>query len=118
VPNSNVNQSQPRGVHHGVAGFFRASCYEARRGGDQGYYGAGYNLARALGSQSPDDLESDEWCEAVEVLQGLLAHDDDEPVWTWFVQHYPKMMALVPRRRRDQFVAGVRGAYDEGHVEV
>ena len=113
-----------RGVHGGVPSWFRATCYEASKGGAGGYKIAGYKLASSLGKESPHDIEDDEWSEEIEKLKGLLdvavkrsSHgpytriDDGAPVIAWFTEHYPKAMALVPARRRDQFVAGVaRGA--------
>lgn len=75
-------------------------------------------MANGLGNQSPYDLEDDEWQEEVEKLKALLAEEDGEAVWAWFKRHYPKTMKLVPARRRDQFVAGVQQAYEDGRVEV
>ena len=106
-----------RGVRSGVPSFFRACCYEAANGGG-GYSGPGWHLANAIGSQSPYDLEEDEWQQEVEKLRALLADDESEGVWDWFKQHYPKCMQLVPARRREQFVDGVRQAYEEGRLEL
>jgi hypothetical protein len=35
---------------------------------------------------------------------------DDKAVWRWYCKYLPRCMALVPARRRSQFVAGVYGA--------
>ena len=106
-----------RGVHGGVPSFFRACCFEAANGGG-GYSVPGWHLANALGSQIPYDLEVDEWQAEIKTLRDLLANENGEEVWTWFKRHFPKCMALVPTRRREQFVAGVQGAYEEGRVEL
>jgi hypothetical protein len=103
----------PRGVHGGVPGFFRACCHEAQQGGANGYSNAGWHLANALDNECPYDLELDEWQQEVEKLKSLLAADNTEGVWEWFERHLPKCAALIPARRRDQFVAGVRRAYYE-----
>jgi hypothetical protein len=107
-----------KGVHGGVPSWFRATCYEASKGGTGGYEIAGFKLAAAVGSESPYDLEGDEWADEIDKLKALLDSDDDKPVIAWFVQHYPKMMALVPARRRDQFVAGVARAYEEDEINL
>ena len=98
--------------------FFRACCATAASGGENGYASPGWHLANALGSQIPHDVELDDWVTEVETLQELIAAEDDEGVWKWFKQHYPKCMALVPTRRREQFIDGVRRAQDEGRIEV
>jgi hypothetical protein len=101
----------------GVPTFFKACCFEAANGGANGYAHPGWHLAASLGTQVPDDIErDDDWQEEVEALEQLLADNDDESVWAWFKRHYPKCMALVPVRRRMQFVAGVRQAYEDDRV--
>jgi Protein of unknown function (DUF1778) len=105
-----------RGVHRGVPGFFRACCSEAAVGGN-GYVGAGLHLAGSLGSASPyDDLN--EWEIEVEKLRQLLIDDDVRGVWSWFKQHFPRCMELVPARRRDQFVAGARQAWEDTNLDL
>jgi Protein of unknown function (DUF1778) len=107
-----------RGVHGGLASWFRATCYEASKGGTGGYEAAGFKLAAALGSEIPGDIEDDEWPAEVEKLEALLDGDDDRAVIDWFEQHYPRFIALVPSRRRAQFVAGVVRAHREGEIEL
>jgi hypothetical protein len=107
-----------KGIHGGVPTFFRACCMTAASGGESGYASPGWHLASAVGSQIPYDLDLDEWEQEVDALKELLADGDDEGAWDWFKRHYPKCMALVPTRRRDQFVQGVRRAYDEDRIEV
>jgi hypothetical protein len=114
VPNS-IALDKSRGIHAGVPTFFRALCCEAALGGDRGYHTPGYHLAIALGNEQPGDICFDEWGEEIDNLKLLL---DDDDVWQWFRAHFPKMMALVPSRRRDQFVSGVRDAHDEGRVAL
>jgi hypothetical protein len=113
-------QSSPvRGVHNGVPPFFMASCYEAIQGGTHGYAAAGWRLAASVGTQIPDDVDGlDDWAPEVDELHSALADNDDAAVWSWFKKHYPKCMRLVPVRRRAQFVAGVRGAHEEGRTEL
>jgi len=63
-------------------------------------------------------LDEDEWGREVDALLALLDGRDDEPVWGWFKRHYPKCMALVPARRRWQFVEGVRKAHEDNRVAL
>jgi hypothetical protein len=49
-------------------------------------------------------------------LRECLDARDDEAVLGWFDCHYPKCMALVPPRRREQFLAGVYRAHDEERI--
>lgn len=115
-----ARRPQPgRGVHGGVPTFFRALCFEASHGGASGYEGAARALAGAIaGSQAPYDVEDDEWEQEIAVLKGLLKNDDEVGVWIWFRRHYPACIKLVPVRRREQFVAGVRRAYEKDRIEA
>lgn len=107
-----------RGIHGGIPGFFMAACHTASQGGASGYASAGWHLANAVGGEVPYDVELDEWVDEVDVLQKLAAEDDRRAVWGWFAFHYPKAMALIPARRRDQFAAGVRRAWEDGRIAV
>jgi hypothetical protein len=110
-----VDNPHPRGVHGGLPSYFRASCYTASRGENAGYFGVGRMFAASLANEVPYDLEDDEWQTEVEALEELVAADDDAGAWSWFKTHFPRCMAIVPPRRKDRFLAGVRAAYeDEG----
>jgi len=107
------------GIHEGVPTFFRACCLEASRGGENGYRAAGWHLANSItNGQQPHDIESDDWESEIDALKELLASEDEVGAWDWFKRHYPKCMALVPGRRREQFIAGVRQAHEDGRIEV
>jgi hypothetical protein len=107
-----------RGVHGGVPTWFRATCYEAANGGATSYETAGRKLASAVGAEVPHNVDLDDWVAEVAVLIDLLAGKDERGAWEWFQQHYPKFMALVPARRREQFIAGVLRAYLEDCIAV
>ena len=104
-----------RGRHAGIPSFFRNCCREASSGGE-GYAIAAYHLCLHLDSEYPYDLELDEWSAEVDRLLKLLSGDDDEGVWRWFTAHYPRAMKLVPRRRRQQFVVGVKRAWEDERI--
>lgn len=96
------------GAFEGVPTFFRACCHDVKsRRVDAGYDHPGRELARHLETLFPYGLLPDEWAERLGRLALLARERDDEAVLSWFVEHYPRCMALVPRRRRKQFLAGV-----------
>jgi hypothetical protein len=100
-------------VHSGVPPYFRASCVEAENGGAAGYAIPGWHIAAGVGAQRPDDIGPDAWEREIDALKALIANRDDEGVWLWFQQHFPKYMALIPARRREQFLYGARRAYED-----
>jgi hypothetical protein len=61
----------------------------------------------------PDDA----WGERIEALCGLIDDTDAAGIWNWFHEHFPKCMKLVPKRRMDQFVAGVSKAHEDGRMD-
>lgn len=116
--------TQPTHTHEpfrGVPTFFRACCREASRGGKHSYEEAGHELARHC-----DNLHD----EPEAVMGELLTLLNDAAKWyqrtdaahqavlAWFDREFPKCMALIPARRRDQFVRGVFRAYDDELVGV
>jgi hypothetical protein len=99
--------------------FFRACCYEAARANASGirvgYDHPGYHLAMHVMGLCPYEVERDDWLTAIGKLESHLADEDDSMVLDWFCQWLPRCMALVPHRRRVNFVKGVyRGAADAG----
>ena len=91
--------------------------HEASFGRQYTYAHPGYHLAIHLGSQQPYDLEEEEWSENVKRLCGFLHIGEQEEVWNWFFEHFPKCMKLVPKRRMDPFVRGVVQAYEDGRIK-
>ena len=73
-------------------------------------------MAIHLGNEQPYDLTEDEWSDEIDRLTGMLDEDDDEGAWNWFCEHFPKFMELVPKRRRLQFLAGVRLVYERDRI--
>jgi hypothetical protein len=106
------------GVHNGLPTWFRATCSEAAQGGSGGYGSAGMKLAYSIGTEIPYDIDDKKWAKRVASLRQLLADDDDDAVWAWFEEHYPRCTALIPSRRCEQFIAGVRRAHEEGRIEL
>lgn len=96
------------GAFEGVPAFFRACCRDVKsRRVEVGYDHPARELVRHLEDQFPYGLPRDEWAERLGRLALMVREHDDASVLAWFLEHYPKCMALVPRRRRRQFLAGV-----------
>jgi hypothetical protein len=103
-------------VHDGVPTFFRGCIADARRGGEAGYFRAGFHLTIHLHDQMPRGMSEKRWDTEVEKLRGLLEEDDLAAAWGWFVLHFPRCMQLVPPRRKARFLEGVILAFQEGRV--
>jgi hypothetical protein len=97
---------------------FRVLCKEAVKGTADGYATPGWHLAALVGTQRPASIDNETWLRQVDALKALLANRDDEATWAWFQQHYPDYMVLVPPRRREQFLYGVRRAYEEDLINA
>lgn len=107
-----------RAAHGAVSTHFRSLCFEAANGGASGYGTAGWHLAASAGTGQPADTDAEEWERKIDALKALIANQDDEAAWEWFCHYFPKFMALIPARRREQFLYGVRRAYDEDLIGV
>ena len=92
--------------------FFKAICLEARRGGGLGYDRAGTQLTHVAAELVAFDTD-EEWTEKLKGLEALLLARDDAGVLGWFDRELPKCMALIPRRRRASFLAGVYREVEE-----
>lgn len=103
------------GQHRGLPSHFRARCRDAKRGIID-YSDVGYHLAQCLHGEVPDDLEEEEWWDRIETLFSMLGAEYDQDIWYWFRDHLPRFMALIPRRRMEQFLKGVRRACAEGEI--
>lgn len=107
MPNDGVRSSMPA--------WFRAICSAAAQGGSTGYDAAGYKLAASLATSAPNTIDGDEWQREIRRLkEEVLAQGDRKGIWMWMQYHYPKLMELVPPRRKEQLVDGVIRAYQRG----
>ena len=100
----------------GVPTYFRACCHEASRGGDIGYDHPGRELMRHAEGEEPYTADHDDWLDRCNSLYELIRQRDDRAVLQWFVDHFPRCMALVPRRRRQTFLRGVYSMAAELHI--
>jgi hypothetical protein len=94
----NVSQACPT--------YFRATCFEASRGGAAGYRWAGRKLMGTVDYVLAWDTDQ-ERAAKLEELADLAGASDDDGVLGWFDRELPRCMALIPRRRRRLFLAGV-----------
>lgn len=93
----------------GLPTFFRALCATASAGGESGYVGAGYELARHLSDHMGYELDEDETQAQLSALnEALRTGADDKVIVSWFKENLPRCMDLVPTRRHRMFVNGVR----------
>jgi predicted DNA-binding protein len=114
VENSMTKKKSTQRTQGACPAYFRALCMTAQAGGESGYYHAGHALARGLESEGSYEMTSGEWDAEISKLEELLsAGGNDDDVIAWFERNLPRCVELVPRRRRAQFVEGVRGAFKE-----
>jgi hypothetical protein len=73
----------------------------------------GQKLMRHVSGLLDYDLDDDEREACLHQLGALLEAGDDAGVWRWFRQELPRCMAMVPMRRRRQFLKGVRAVYEQ-----
>lgn len=110
-------QSPPVHVFSGVPTHFRACCRDIQtRRVNAGYEYVGTKMAHFLRSDSPFTVEDDEWNALVDAFVALLDAGQDDAAIAWLVAHYPKCMALVPTRRRQQFLKGIREVHQQGEL--
>jgi Protein of unknown function (DUF1778) len=102
----------PRKTSGACPTFFRAVVLEAQLGGAQGYVLAGRQLLGAAASLIAAD-DSEELYEKYEELGELVYAEDEEGVLGWFDRELPRCMALIPRRRRSEFLRGVYQEVEE-----
>lgn len=112
MPTSSPALQKPKG-RGACPSYFMALCQEAKRGGANGYWTAGHELARHVAEHADAALDSDDWDGRLDGLQSLIDLQDDEGVLAWFDSELPRCMKLVPARRRQQFLKGVYAMVNE-----
>lgn len=105
----------------GVPSTVRYVIEDAKRGGSgphaRSYRDAGWHFANLVTSSEPDAFDETEWQQEVGKLLDAIGRDDDAAIIAWCVEYYPRVMALIPRRRREQFLRGIYEASEEGRIE-
>ena len=95
----------------GVPRFFAAVCQEATYGGASGYFAAGYELLRHAVELTEGENDFEKHAKLDELAEYVREKDGSE-VFGWYETHFPKCAAMIPVRRRQQFVDGVLDAFD------
>ena len=75
--------------------------------GDVGFDHPGRELMRHVRTLVPDDVDDEDWSQVCDQLDIALGNRDLRPALRWFLDYFPRCMALVPRRRRTRFLMGV-----------
>lgn len=99
--------------------FFRALCRNATDGTTGEYQNVGYSFIGAVASMLAEDGEDQADAKLGQLSDLVWARDDDGTL-AWFDREFPRCMALIPTRRRHQFLAGVykRAIDEEANVFV
>jgi hypothetical protein len=109
--------AKPRG-YGACPTHFVARCREAAAGGSQGYDSVGYHMASHVAGLSPDNIEDEEWDRHLDVLADHIDQGDDRAIIDWLGRFVPRCMALVPRRRRESFLAGIYRYVNEDEQDI
>jgi len=104
-----TNQGKPTG-YGACPTYLFARWHECRRGGEKGYRDFGYALMRGAAGAAPDDFDDDDWQMKLDELESLFDNEDDAGIISWFERYLPRLMSLVPARRRHQLLAGMLAA--------
>jgi hypothetical protein len=117
MPEITASMMKPKG-RGACPTFFLACCHEASKGGESNYGAAGHELMRHVVHLCDYAVEEDEWEARLDRLQALLDAQDDDGILAWFDRELPRCMALVPRRRRAQFLKGVLAMHEENDCQI
>jgi len=86
--------------------YFRALCRTATDGTTGGYRHVGAQFIGGVASMLAEDDE-DQAGAKLDELEKLICGRDDGGTLAWFAREFPRCMALIPARRRHQFLAGI-----------
>ena len=100
------NSSLVRDVYGNPPSFFKAACIEASKGGIGSYYNVGCLFAKSIHQLAPYTLNMEEWDQEIDILKKNVLSKRGGEVLHWLNQVYPKLMKLVPSKRRTQFLDG------------
>jgi hypothetical protein len=115
----------PAPVFHDVPDYFSACCWAASQHESRSYQNAAYELIRHLAGHVPFGVAQVEWREHLGRLARLLLPTnpngqvagelrEDIVVLGWFNRSFPQCMKHVPAQAREQFLAGVYVAVQDG----
>jgi len=111
-----MERTTARPTHQGVPTYFGALCWTASNGGAHSYKHVGYSFGMATEGEMPFDADWDQWSKMLREVQQYIQKRDRENIWQWYQGVYARAMKLVPSRRREAFVDGIIGAYEDGNL--
>jgi hypothetical protein len=91
----------------GVPSFVKSCRSVARTGGRASYALVGRELMRHVRGFVPDSISDAEWGRECDELDRLVQAESRLAIFDWFCGHFPRCMALVPKRRAATFLRGV-----------
>ena len=101
-----IFQGEPSGA---CPTYFKACIDEARsKRHNMGYSSPGWHLAIHL-SRHVEDI-------AMEELDKIVEKEDNKRIIQWFKYYLPRCIALVPARRRENFLKGFWQAVEDERV--
>jgi hypothetical protein len=93
--------------------YFVLNCAAASAGGRGSYSEAAWHLAVHVWG---DFITHHGMSRSIALLDRALERRNEGGVLAWFDRHYPRCMALVPRRRRAQFARGIWAAHEQERI--
>lgn len=103
-------------VFRSVPSFFRKCCATASAGRQPSYADAGYHLTLHIAALEPYEAEEGQWVSEVRELWNLASSQNEAEVLRWFLARFPACMGMVPKRRRQNFVAGIYQALNRSDL--
>jgi hypothetical protein len=95
--------------------YFRALCRTATDGTTGGYRHVGAQFIGGVASIIEGDADDQA---KLDELAALVGARDDAGTLAWFDRELPRCMALIPARRRHQFLAGIYQAVHDEQQDV
>jgi hypothetical protein len=114
--------ARPRGA---LPTYFGALVARAASGGEGSWQSVGRQLARGAASELVNDLEEGAFEKEIRRLDRLARRvgprrptvEELDAILSWFEEHLPRCLEMVPARRRAAFANGVIEAGLEGEIE-
>lgn len=102
----------------GVPSWFAGLCAEARQGGASNYSSVGYEFGRHMAQMLEGSSKEvgNKVEELSELLNVKLTERDPKEVIKWLRKEFPRIISLIPTKRRESFLKGFYGRHDECDV--
>jgi hypothetical protein len=104
------------GVSFACPRFFRARVMDAQEGGGRSYKSVGFTFARSIFDIYGDESEEEAKALDATICDARTTTDAAHALFMWARTHLPRCIELVPPKRVDAFLEGIKAAIDEGKV--